>query len=68
MSQVAKDKAERKEVMELRQTKVALRKEKEAYEALYVHSYLGYLRDDDSIRSNSLRRAMSESSKTSRGV
>ena len=35
----------------------ALRIEKEAYEAMYGHSELGStLRDDDSVRSNSLRR------------
>jgi len=46
----------------------SLTKEKETYEALYVNSELGSLHDDDSVRSNSLRRAMSESSGTSQGV
>ena len=57
--------AEKKDIMELRQATEALRKEKEAYESMYGHSELGSLRDDDSVRSNSLRRAMAGSSETS---
>ena len=49
----------RKKIMDLRQMAAALRKEKEAYEAVYVNSEFGSLRDEDSVRSNSLRRAMS---------
>jgi len=44
-----------------------LRKVEEAYEAIssvYGHSELGSLRDDDSVRSNSLRRAMAGKSET----
>jgi hypothetical protein len=42
----------------------ALKKEKETYEALYVNSELRYLYSE---RSNSLRRAVSGSSDTSKG-
>ena len=56
---------EKKEIMELRQATVALRREMEAYESMYGQSELGYLRDEDSVRSNSLRRAMAGSSETS---
>ena len=58
-------KVEKKEILELRQATEALRKEKEAYESMYGHSVLGSLRDDDSVRSNSLRRAMAVNSETS---
>jgi len=55
--------AEERESMELRQSTAALRKEKEMYESSELES----LRDDDSVRSNSLRRAMSGSSETKGG-
>jgi hypothetical protein len=48
----AEKEAEKREILELRQATAALRKEKEAYEAMYGHSELGSLRDDDSVRSN----------------
>ena len=57
---------EKREILELRQATAALRKEKEAYEAMYGHSELGSLRDD-SVRSNSLKRAMAGRSETSHG-
>ena len=60
-----KNKVEKKELMELRQATAAMRKEKEGCED---HSELGSLRDDNSSRSNSLRRAMSGSSETSQGI
>ena len=63
-----KNKAKKKELMKLRQATAAFRKEKEAYEAMYGHSELGSLRDDDSVRSNSLRWAMSGSSERSQGL
>jgi len=62
-----KKEAERRKTMELRHTTTALRKEKEMYDARYRSSELGSVREDDSVRRNSRRRAMSGSSETSLG-
>ena len=59
----AEKEAEKKEILELRLVTEALRKETEAYEAMYGHSELGSLRDDNSVQSNSLRRAMAGNQK-----
>ena len=50
------------------QTTAAIRKEKEAYEAMHGSLELRSLRDDDRVRINSLRRAMLGSPETSQGV
>jgi len=57
--------AERREIMALRQTTAALRKEKETYEARYGILELRSLRDDNSVSTKSPRRHMSGSSETS---
>ena len=62
MLQVAKDNAE-PERRPLRSSDSP--EEKMTYDALYLNSELGSLRDDDSVRSNILSRAMSGSSETS---
>jgi len=57
--------AERREIMALRQTTAALRKEKETYEARYGILELRSLRDDNSVSTKSPRRHMSGISETS---
>ena len=57
--------AERRDIMALRNTTAALRKEKETYEARYGILELRSLRDDNSVSTKSPRRHMSGSSETS---